>query len=247
MTAGYTGDKMRTLLDFEKLLRKERRTAGTISSHLAAVRRFSLFLQAQGKSADIDEADPADIDSFVDELSAQGESAKGLLWSLHNYYRCSGNKRLHDHAQGLRLAAMEPEKKRRSAPKLSELEGASAKTVDMLRDHGVETTKDLLKRAARRSERRRLARSLAIPFEDVEELASFADLSRITDIKGKRGRFLLDAGIRSVAELRTWDPEDLRRHLALVAKGSGRRPATAVEARYWVQQAKRLPDVLRSD
>jgi hypothetical protein len=238
---------MRAFEDFEKLLKKERRTVGTIAAHLTTVRRFSLFLQAQGRSADIDEADPLDIDSFVDELSAQGESAKGLLWSLHNYYRCSGNKRLHDHAQGLRLAAMEPEKKRRSAPKLSELEGASAKTVSVLRAHGVETTKDLLKRAARRPERRQLARSLAIPLEDVEELASFADLSRITDIKGKRGRFLLDAGIRSVAELRTWEPADLRRHLARVAKDSGSRPATAVEARYWVQQAKRLPDVMTSD
>lgn len=240
----YNRPEMHDLEEFEQRLKKERRTASTIAAHLLAVRRFSGFLETRGKSAEIDEAEPQDITAFADKLCAQGESVKGLLWSLHNYYRCSGNRRLHDHAMRLRLAAMEPERKGRSAPKLSGLEGGSARAVAALRSAGIETTSDLLRHAASMSDRRELARSLGVRCEDIEELTSFADLSRITDIKGRRCRMLLDAGIRSVAGLRTWDPNDLRQHVASVARDSGCRQPTATEARYWVQQAKNLPDVL---
>ena len=238
---------MNTLARFEQFLMGERRSPGTIQAHLRVAARFSSFQQHQGRPADIDQASPEDIRSFVDEASAQGDSIKGMLWSLHNYYRYSGSKRLHDYAQQLRRAAMETEKKHRATPKLSQLEGASAKAVAALLAEGIESTRHLLELAASSSERRRLARKHTIPPEGIEELAFFADLSRITDIKGKRSRFLIEAGIRTVAELRTWNPLELRQHLTRVARDSGRRPPTNAETEYWVQQSRKLPDVLTVD
>ncbi len=233
--------------EFERFLRKERRTASTIDAHLNVVRRFAAFQETHGKPADIDQASPDDITSFVEELSKQGGSAKALLWSLHNYYRFSRNKLLHDHALGLRMEAMVPEKKRRPVPKLSLLADASQRALERLRERGIETTEQLLKHAASAGEREQLARDCDVPQTELDELVFFADLSRITDIKGKRGRFLLDAGIRTVAELRAWDPEELRSHLAAAAADSGRRAPTRTETKYWVKQAKQLPDVLLSD
>jgi|GEM_PF-1384273 len=78
--------------------------------------------------------------------------------------------------------------------------------------HGVGTPKALLKQAAKRSERGQLARSLTLPLAD--EPASPADPSEITGIRGQRVRFPTATGIRSGAESRTSDPEDLRRHPA---------------------------------
>jgi predicted flap endonuclease-1-like 5' DNA nuclease len=246
--AGAGGcDKMTAFEEFERLLKKERRTASTIDAHLDVVRRFATFQETRGKPADIDQASPGDIAAFVEELSAQGESAKALLWSLHNYYRFSKNRPLHDHALGLRRQAMEPEKRRRPAPKLSLLAGASQAALGALRERGIETTAQLLKHAASAGEREQLARDCGVPQTEIDELAFFADLSRITDIKGKRGRFLLDAGIRTVDELRAWGPEELRSHLAAAAVDSGRRAPTDAETKYWVRQAKQLPDVLTSD
>jgi len=142
---------------------------------------------------------------------------------------------------------MEAEKTRRTMPKLSQLEGASTKAIDALRTEGIESTKHLLERAASSADPRQLAHRHGIALEDVEEPAFFADLSRITDVKGKRSRFLIEAGIRTVTELRMWNPLELRQHLARAAKDSGCRPPTDAETKYWVQQARELPDVLTVD
>lgn len=232
---------------FKRFLKAERRTASTINAHLSVVQRFSAFQQAHGRPADIDQVSADDIASFVEEFSLRGGSAKALLWSLHNYYRFSKNKPLHDYALGLRMDAMALEKKRRQAPKLSLLAGVSQTALEALRARGIETTKHLLKHVASVADREQLAHDCGVSQSEIDELAFFADLSRVTDIKGKRGRFLLDGGIRTMAELRAWDPRDLLAHLTSVAADSGRRSPTHTETKYWVKQAKQLPDVLTSD
>lgn len=232
---------MFTLKDLEAQLKKERRAAGTIKAHVRTARLFSSYLEDLGKPADIDLATPDDITAFVEDLAAQGGSAKGLYWSLHNYYRISGNELLYKHAVDARLKAMEPEKKRRPAPKLGILVGASDTAVKALAHRDIKTTKQLLPLVQREEEREELARECGVPRADIDDLACFADLSRITDIKGKRGRFLIEGGILSVRQLRDWDPTDLLTHLTEVAAAVGVRPPTAVETKYWVDQAKKLP------
>ncbi len=233
--------------EFEKFLKKERRSAGTIAAHMETATEFSAFQQKNGRSTDIDQAQPEEIEAFVAEHVSEGGSAKGALWSLHNYYRFSGNKSLYKHAVDLRLKAMAPEKKRRSAPKLDVLADASAEALEALRARGIKTTKQLLPRVASPEDRKKLALECAVPQADIDDLAFFADLSRITDIKGARGRFLLEGGIRTIAELRGWDPQELLAHLTDVASAHGRRAPTHVETKYWVDQAKKLPDIVTID
>lgn len=225
---------------------KERRSSSTIAAHLSVVRRFAAYQEGQGRVSDIDSASKFDITRFVEDLSAQGESQKGLLWSLHNYYRFSKNILLHDHALGLRVEAMKPDKKRRAAPKLSVLVASSEEAIDALEERGIRTTKQLLPQVATPAQRRGLAEECKVPQKAIDELAYFSDLSRITDIKGKRGRFLLAAGIRTMSDLRTWDPKQLLEHLSKLAKttAAGIRPPTLAETRYWVRQASDLPDVV---
>jgi len=232
---------------YQNFLTKERRSGSTISAHLSVVQKFVAYQESKGCASNIDSASTLDITRFVEDLSAQGESPKGLLWSLHNYYRFSKNKPLHDHALGLRVEAMKPEKKRRAAPKLSVLVASSEDAIGALEARGIRTTKQLLPQVGTPAQRRKLAEECKVPQEALDDLAYFSDLSRITDIKGKRGRFLLVAGIRTVGDLRAWDPEQLLEHLTKLAKAMdvGSRPPTLIETRYWVQQASDLPDIIQ--
>jgi len=234
---------------FESFLKKEKRAAGTIDAHLQAVRLFAEYLKEAGASPDIDEVAPDDITQFVEAKTVEGHSPKGLLWSLHNYYRYSGEKALHDHALGLRMKAMEKEKSRRSTPKLSTLAGGSKAAVAALRDRGIINAGDLLKCTAAPGDRAKLAEACEVSQEEIDELAFFADLSRITDIKGKRARLLLDGGFRTVRDVRAWDPQQLLDHLTDVieATGAAKRPPTLIETEYWVRQANDLPDVVAAD
>jgi hypothetical protein len=232
--------------EFRGFLKAERRSPGTIEAHMESISLFAVFLKETREDADIDAAVPEDIELFVEQAEGQGLSKKKLLWSLHNYYRFSGQKALYSHALALRRKAMQGEKKSRPDPLLSSLHGASADAVTALAKHGIASTKTLLQHAATQADRTQLASASDVPLEDIEELASYADLSRITDIKGKRGRLLLEAGIRSVQQLRLWDPEELCGHLTDVVEATGllRRPPTLTESRYWIKQAKGLPDIV---
>lgn len=237
---------MRDLSAFKRFLKKERRASGTIDAHLKAVKQFIDYMAASNGTSDIDAATPAIITQFVDEKSQEGQSAKSLLWSLHNYYRYSQSKQLHDHALALRMKAMEKEKSRRATPKLATMAGGSETAVAALRDRDILTAKALIACAARSADRAILAKECGVSQQKIDDLAFFADLSRITDIKGKRARLLLDGGIRTVADLREWEPQLLQAHLAHVV-GTGsivKRPPTLIETRYWVKQAIELPDVV---
>lgn len=232
--------------DFRGFLKAERRSPGTIEAHVESIGLFAAFLKETREDADIDAAAPEDIELFVEQAEGQGLSKKKLLWSLHNYYRFSGQKALHSHALALRRGAMQGEKKSRPVPLLSGLHGASADAVTALLKRGIASTKTLLQHAATQADRTQLASASDVPLADIEELASYADLSRITDIKGKRGRLLLEAGIRSVQQLRLWDPEELHGHLTDVVEATGllKRPPTLTESRYWIKQATELPDIV---
>jgi len=118
--------------------------------------------------------------------------------------------------------------------------------VTALAKRDIVNAKTLLQHAATQSDRTQLASTSDVPLADIEELASYADLSRITDIKGKRGRLLMEAGIRSVQQLRLWDPNELLSHLTEVVKATGllQRPPTLTESRYWIKQARELPDIV---
>lgn len=230
----------------EPYLKAERRSPGTIEAHIESISLFEAFLKETSEDADIDVATPKDIELFVEQAEGRGLSKKKLLWSLHNYYGFSGRPALHSHALALRRETMQGEKKNRPSPLLSTLHGALLDTVTALAKRGIESAKTLLQHAATQADRTLLASISGVPIEDIEELASYADLSRITDIKGKRARLLLEAGIRSVQQLRLWDPEELLSHLTDVVEATGllKRPPTPTESRYWIKQAKELPDIV---
>lgn len=232
--------------EFRAFLKAERRSPGTIEAHIESISLFAAFLKETRKDVDINAATPEDIELFVEQAEAQGLSKKKLLWGLHNYFGFSGQKELYSRALALRREAMQKEKKSRPSPLLSTLHGGSSDAVTALAKRGIANTLTLLQHATTQADRRELSSTIEVPLKDIEELVSYADLSRITDIKGKRGRLLLEAGVRSMQQLRLSDPEELMRHLAAVVEATGivRRAPTLTETRYWVKQAKELPDIV---
>jgi hypothetical protein len=74
----------------------------------------------------------------------------------------------------------------------------------------------------------------------------FADITRISDIKGIKGRLLLEAKIDTIKKLSNFSAEKLREKLIEIneKKKILKRPPTLVETTYWVEQANKLPEIV---
>ena len=85
-----------------------------------------------------------------------------------------------------------------------------------------------------------------MPLDEILELVKLADLTRIVDIKGVRVRLLYEAGVDTVEEVSTYDPEGLRQRLMEVNEDRQilKRHPTLVETKYWITQAKALQKVV---
>lgn len=82
--------------------------------------------------------------------------------------------------------------------------------------------------------------------EAITELVKIADLCRISDIKGVRVRLLYDTGFDSIEKIAAQDPEEIRDQIVKVSereKIAARNP-TLVETKFWVEQAKNLPQLV---
>lgn len=123
-----------------------------------------------------------------------------------------------------------------------ELRGLSEDVASRLRTHGIANSDQLLEAARTPAGRQELAGKIGIEARAVLELANRADLARVRGVAGVFGDLLEHAGVDTVKELATRNPENL--HNTLVATNArehvaGRDPSAGMVAD-WVSQAKAL-------
>jgi predicted flap endonuclease-1-like 5' DNA nuclease len=115
-----------------------------------------------------------------------------------------------------------------------------------LRERGIHNSDQFLAAAATPAGRRTLAEDLGATPEAILELANRADLARIRGIAGIFGDLLENAGVDTVKELATRNPDNL--YAALVktneASAIAGRHAYKKEVQDWISQARALPRTL---
>jgi len=129
---------------------------------------------------------------------------------------------------------------------ISKLRGISPELAAKLKARGIVYSDELLDVVKTPASRQALAEQLGVDSQVILELANRADLARIKGIASVFSDLLEHAGVDTVMELATRNPETL--HATLVEinaekKLAGRTPPLSA-VKDWVAQAKELPRVL---
>ncbi len=130
--------------------------------------------------------------------------------------------------------------------KIVEVEGIGQTYADKLQSVGVNTTEDLLKRAASRKGREELADETGISEKLILKWANHADLFRIRGVAGQFAELLEAAGVDTVKEFRHRVAANLEPKLVEINEAKhlcGRVPAIS-ELEKMIAQAKELEPVM---
>ena len=129
---------------------------------------------------------------------------------------------------------------------LKDIPWVAAEQIEKLAAIGIADVEGVLETGRTKEEREELSRRSGMPLDEILELVKLADLTRIVDIKGVRVRLLYEAGVDTVEEVSTYDPEGLRQRLMEVNEDRQilKRHPTLVETKYWITQAKALQKVV---
>ena len=92
---------------------------------------------------------------------------------------------------------------------IAAIESMDQRDATKLRKVGVRTTDALLKTAATRTGRRRLAREAGLPESDILSWANRADLMRIKGVGSEYADLMEAAGVDTIRELRRRNPDRL--------------------------------------
>jgi predicted flap endonuclease-1-like 5' DNA nuclease len=120
--------------------------------------------------------------------------------------------------------------------------------VEKLHKAGVETTEQLLDKAAKTKDRKVLVKASGLPAGEVMDLARRCDLLRIRGVGSEMVLLLEAAGVKSTADLAKKDAPGLT--AAVMAANQNKKitekPPTEPQLSDWIEQAKKLPQVLES-
>ena len=131
-------------------------------------------------------------------------------------------------------------------PKIEDIEGIGPVYAKKLTEAGVTTVAQLLKVGAGAKGREELAEKAGVDRKLILEWVNRADLYRIKGVGQEYSDLLEEAGVDTVVELATRNPENLYAKIQEVnkAKELVRRPPSAEMVADWVMQAKDLPRVV---
>jgi predicted flap endonuclease-1-like 5' DNA nuclease len=118
--------------------------------------------------------------------------------------------------------------------------------VASLHKVGVETTAQLLERAAKPKDRKALAKASGLSPTELTDLARRCDLLRIKGVGSEMVLLLEAAGVKTTAELAKRDAPGLT-EAALSANKTKKiteKPPTEPQLSDWIEQAKKLPQIL---
>ena len=116
-----------------------------------------------------------------------------------------------------------------------------------LKAAGVPTTFALLEKGADAAGRKTLAKTTHISARTLDGWVKMADLLRVRGIGPEMARLLTAAGVKTVADLKTQDPDKL---LDAISKANSKNHLTekmpeTEHLKGWIEQAKSLPIVLK--
>lgn len=131
--------------------------------------------------------------------------------------------------------------------KIIDIEGVGSVYAGKLGRIGIRTVEALLKEGATSKGRESLAKESGIDKGLILEWVNHADLYRITGVAEEYSDLLEEAGVDTVVELATRNPENLYMKILEVnaAKKLVRRPPSIKEVTKWVAEAKTLPRVVQ--
>jgi predicted flap endonuclease-1-like 5' DNA nuclease len=132
------------------------------------------------------------------------------------------------------------------AVSIYKLRGATNDIKHKLKRQGLHNSDQFLEAACLPAGRRSLAATIGVDASVILDLANRADLTRVNGIGGVFSDLLEHAGIDTVKELATRNPENLYAKLVEInqqAELAGRLPTQQVVAD-WVEQAKSLPKLM---
>ena len=227
--------------EFTEFMRKNRRSEGTIKSCIAFMKTFEEYL-VKHKDKNLEKAVPSDIKDFALWGKKELKSVNSYLWAIHRYYEFKSNDEMRRVATELRRREIEKKRGKRTPLNLKRIEDVIPEHVEKLASLGILNTKQMLEAGRTRKERQELSRKTNIPLEYILELVKLADITRISDIKGAKGRLLYEADVDTIEKLSRFTPKELRKKLmkANEEKKILKRPPTLVETTYWVEQANKL-------
>lgn len=93
--------------------------------------------------------------------------------------------------------------------KLGDFAGISKNTIEKLEKIGIKNTEKLYDKVVKKSDRKKLADSAGIDYQDILELTKLTDLSRIKWVGVTYAQILYNLGVDTVAEVSKSDPIDL--------------------------------------
>ena len=126
------------------------------------------------------------------------------------------------------------------------IEGIGNVYAKKLKELGIKTVEDLLKAGAKKSDRKKLAKSIGVSEKKVLEWVNRADLFRIPGVGEEYSDLLEQAGVDTVVELAKRNPDNLYEELVKVneKKKLVRRLPTKKQVAAWVQAAKKMKRVV---
>jgi predicted flap endonuclease-1-like 5' DNA nuclease len=130
--------------------------------------------------------------------------------------------------------------------KLSDIEGIGPAFEKKLTDAGITNVENLLEKGAAARGRKEIAETTGIDASTILEWINRADLYRIKGVGSEYSDLLEAAGVDSVPELATRNPEHLTKKLEEInsEKDLVRRTPALSMVEDWVAQAKKLPKVV---
>ena len=231
---------------FREFSRKHGRSKSAIESCVGFVKKFEDYLQEHKGVKGIDEATPDDIRDFASWGKKELKSINSYLWGIHRYYEFTSDKKMYKVTLNLRRQKIEERRDKRKPLNLKKIQGVASKHVAKLESLGIIDVKQMIEAGRTKTQRQELSKKTGIPLKCILDLVKFADITRMSDIKGIKGRLLFEAKVDTIKKLSKFSAEELRKELIKVneKKGILKRPPTLVETTYWIEQASKLPEIV---
>ena len=120
--------------------------------------------------------------------------------------------------------------------------------IDKLKKANVTTTEELLGKAAKTKDRKALAKTTGLPGADLLALAKRCDLLRIKGVGSEMVLLLEAAGVKSTSDLVKQDAAKLMDAVNSANKTAKitEKPPTEPQLADWIEQAKKLPQVVET-
>ena len=231
---------------FREFSRKHGRSKSAIESCIGFVKKFENYLQEHKGVKGIDEATPDDIRDFVSWGKKELKSINSYLWGIHRYYEFTSDKKMYKVTLNLRRQEIEERRDKRKPLNLKKIQGVASKHVVKLKSLGIIDVKQMIEAGRTKTRRQELSKKTGIPLKCILDLVKFADITRISDIKGIKGRLLFEARVDTIKKLSKFSAGELREKLIEVneKKRILKKHPTLVETTYWVEQASKLPEIV---